>query len=144
MVSCTGYLWSSKLVYTLCLKLARFRSFSGPYFLTFRLNMERYEVPLCIQSKCGKIWARKTLNMDTFHAVLEAVLIWTSGPSFKKQKESFYFFHDEGPYNIETSLLICSAYQWASFYMIGTSVTKELKTQKTKKQWSKRIYIHTI
>ena len=36
----------------------------------------------------------------------------------------FYFFHDRGPYHIETSPLICSANQWAGFYMIGTSVMK--------------------
>ena len=30
------------------------------------------------------------------------------------------------PYHIETSPLICSANQWTGFYMIGTSVMKEL------------------
>ena len=29
---------------------------------------------------------------------------------------------------METSLLICGANQWISFYMIGTSVMKELRT----------------
>ena len=37
------------------------------------------------------------------------------------------FFHDGGPYHIETNPLICSANQWTGFYMIGTSVMKELK-----------------
>ena len=32
--------------------------------------MERYSVSLRIQSEFGKIQARKTLNTDTFHAVL--------------------------------------------------------------------------
>ena len=32
-----------------------------------------------------------------------------------------------GPYHIETSPVICSANQWTGFYMIGTSVMKELK-----------------
>ena len=36
-------------------------------------------------------------------------------------------FHDGGPYHTETSLLICSANQWTGFYIIGTSVMKELK-----------------
>ena len=36
-------------------------------------------------------------------------------------------FHDGGPYHIETSPLICSANQWSGFYMIGTSVMKELR-----------------
>ena len=35
------------------------------------------------------------------------------------------------PYHIETSLLTCSANQWISFYMIGTTVTKELKEYRT-------------
>ena len=34
---------------------------------------------------------------------------------------------DGGSYHIETSPLVCSANQWTSFYMIGTSVMKELK-----------------
>ena len=38
------------------------------------------------------------------------------------------FFHVSGPYDIETSPLICRAYQWPGFYMIGTSVMKELIT----------------
>ena len=37
------------------------------------------------------------------------------------------FFHDGGSYHIETNPFICSANQWAGFYMIGTSVMKELK-----------------
>ena len=35
-------------------------------------------------------------------------------------------FHDGGPCNIETSLLICNAKQWAGFYIIGTTAMKEL------------------
>ena len=35
-------------------------------------------------------------------------------------------FHDEGPYHIEPSSLICIANQWAGFYMVKTSVMKEL------------------
>ena len=37
-----------------------------------------------------------------------------------------YFFHDCGPYHIETSPLICPTNQWPDFYMIGPSVMKEL------------------
>ena len=46
------------------------RSFSGPYFPTFRLNMEKYFVSLRIQSECGKIRTSETPNTDTFHAVV--------------------------------------------------------------------------
>ena len=38
-----------------------------------------------------------------------------------------YLSHDVDPYHIETSPLICRANQWTGFYMIGTSVMKELK-----------------
>ena len=38
----------------------------------------------------------------------------------------FKLFHDGGPYHIETNPLICSAYQWTSFYMIGASVMNKL------------------
>ena len=39
---------------------------------------------------------------------------------------NFNFFDDGGPYHIETSPLISSANQWTGFYVIGTSVMKEL------------------
>ena len=52
-----------------CVKSARIRSFSGPYFHAFGLSMERHGVPLYIQFECGKIRTRKTPNADTFHAV---------------------------------------------------------------------------
>ena len=52
-----------------CVKSVRIWSFSGPYFLAFRLNTERYRVSVRIQFECGKIWTRKTPKTDTFHAV---------------------------------------------------------------------------
>ena len=52
-------------------KKVRIRSFSGPYFPSFGLNTERCGVSLRIQSESGKIWTRKTPNMDTFHAVID-------------------------------------------------------------------------
>ena len=50
------------------LKSVCIQIFSGLYFPDFGLNIEVYRVRK-IQSKCGKIWSRKTLNMDTFYAV---------------------------------------------------------------------------
>ena len=47
------------------------QSFSGPYFPSFGLNTERYEVSFHVQSECEKIKTRKTPNMDTFHAMSE-------------------------------------------------------------------------
>ena len=54
-----------------CVKSVLIRSFSGPYFLAFGLNTERYSVSLHIQSECGKIRTRKIPNTDTFHAVCD-------------------------------------------------------------------------
>ena len=34
--------------------------------------------------------------------------------------------HDRSPYDIETSLLSCSANQWTGFYIIETSIMQEL------------------
>ena len=55
-----------------CVKSARIRSYSGPYFPVFGLNTERYRVSLRIQSECRKMRTRITPNMDTFHAVIFA------------------------------------------------------------------------
>ena len=44
-------------------------SFSGPYFPTFELNVERYSAFLHIQSECRKIQTRKTPNTNTFYVV---------------------------------------------------------------------------
>ena len=50
-------------------KSVRIRSYSGPHFLPFGLNTERYGVSRRIQSQCGKMWTRITPNTDTFHTV---------------------------------------------------------------------------
>ena len=51
-------------------KVSKYRVISGPYFPAFRLNTERYEVFLRIQSECGKITPEITPYLDTFHAVV--------------------------------------------------------------------------
>ena len=56
-----------------CVKSVHIRSFFGPYFPTFGLNVERYSVSLRIQSECGKIRTRKNRNIDTFHAVFRTL-----------------------------------------------------------------------
>ena len=50
-------------------KSVRIWSYSGPHFPALGLNTERYSVSLRIQSKCGKMRTRITLNTDTFYAV---------------------------------------------------------------------------
>ena len=52
-----------------CVNSVHIRSYSGPHFLAFGLNTERYFASLHIQSKCRKMRTRITLNTDTFHAV---------------------------------------------------------------------------
>ena len=42
-----------------------------------------------------------------------------------------YLFHEEGHFHIGTSPLICRANQWTGFYMIQTSVMKELMSSFT-------------
>ena len=43
-----------------------------------------------------------------------------------QQVDSFKFLHDAGRYHIEARPLICWANKWNGFYVIETSVTKEL------------------
>ena len=60
---------------TQCVKSVCIRSFSGPYFPAFGLNIERYGVYFRIQPECGKIRTRKTPNTDFFHAVTQKVCL---------------------------------------------------------------------
>ena len=46
-------------------KVSKYRVFSGPYFPTFGLNMERYFSP-----NAGKYEPEKTPYLDTFHGVI--------------------------------------------------------------------------
>ena len=57
-----------------CVKSVRIRRFSGPDFPAFGVNTERCSISFRIHSKCGKILARKTLDTDTFHVVIDRVL----------------------------------------------------------------------
>ena len=57
---------------THCVKIVRIRSYSGPYFPAFGLNMERYSAHHHIQSECGKIRTRITLYTITFYALIVA------------------------------------------------------------------------
>ena len=52
-----------------CVKSVRTRSYSGPYFLAFGLNTERYSVTLCIQSECRIMRTKITPNTGIIHAV---------------------------------------------------------------------------
>ena len=65
-----GHRKMSDRCFKACVKSVRIRSFSGLYFLAFRLNTERYSAYFRIHFERGKIRTRKTPNMGTFHAVL--------------------------------------------------------------------------
>ena len=64
---------------------------------------------------------QRTLSQKKFRKLLSPSLV----------KFCPYLFHEGGPYHIETSPLICSAYQCTGFYMIGTSVMNKLNVH----QW---------
>ena len=54
-----------------CVKSARIRSYSGPCFPAFGLNMERYGVTLSVQSECGKMRTGVTANTDTSRSAIQ-------------------------------------------------------------------------
>ena len=62
-----------------------------------------------------------------------------SMPYFLRDLKIFFLsielFIEGGLYHIQTSPLICSADQWASLYIIRTSVMKELKLLLSPKKW---------
>ena len=53
-------------------------------------------------------------------------LLWKRLTQFHATGLFLQLFHDACPYHIETSPLICRTNQWIGFYMIRTSVMKEL------------------
>ena len=59
-------------------KVSKYGVFSGPYFLAFGLNTERYFVSLCIQSECGKIRTKKTSVFGHFSHSENHVPIWAN------------------------------------------------------------------
>ena len=56
-----------------CVKRVLIRSFSGLYFPAFGLHIERYGVSPRIQSECGKIQTRKTLNTGIFRTLFRCL-----------------------------------------------------------------------
>ena len=69
----TNYLFNALVI--LGVKSAHIRSYSGPYFPAFGLNMKRHSVSLRIQSEYGKIQTRITPNTGTFYAVIVSLLL---------------------------------------------------------------------
>ena len=64
------------------IKSVRIRSYSGLHFPSFGLNTET----LRIESECGKMQTRITLNTDTFHAVMIIVFCFQICLVYKTNK----------------------------------------------------------
>ena len=72
------------------------------------------------------IWCKHLLKISVF---IHFFSMFFFGPPL--------LFHDGGPYHIEISPFICSANQRTGFYMIGTSVMKELRNRLIHCFWTK-------
>ena len=94
-----------------CVESVCIRSYSGPYFLTFGLNTERYFVFCCIQSKCRKIQTRITPNTETFYAADDIVLlnVWIKWEVIAKVKL----------YTVISSYVICKIKMGSSLAKIS-------------------------
>ena len=53
-------------------KKYQYSEFSNWYFPAFGLNTEIYTANLRIQSECGKIQTRNTLNTNSFHEYVQS------------------------------------------------------------------------
>ena len=72
-----------------CVKSVCIQSYSRPYFPAFGLNTERYSISLRrIQSECGKILTRVTLNTDNFYSVIFTILAKLPAGSKHTRKQS--------------------------------------------------------
>ena len=102
------------------LKSVRIRSFSSPNFPAFGLNTEKYGVSLRIQSKCGKIQARKTPNTDTFHAASNSSTInWWPWSSVLVQKITLAFTFTHTAWKVS---------RWGVFFVPNTGKYRPEKT----------------
>ena len=68
-------------------------------------------------------WCQIAQCTTNIHELWHQALIVMKIKRFWKNS---YLFHDGDRYHVESSPLICSAYQWTAFYMITASVMKEL------------------
>ena len=85
----TNYLFNALVI--LGVKSAHIRSYSGPYFPAFGLNMERHSVSLRIQSEYGKIQTRITPNTGTFYAVIVSLLLISIHPPWDILEINVFF-----------------------------------------------------
>ena len=76
------------------------------------------------------MWCQDNLRLsDCILYWLARLFAWKKVISFLKLAYLYFLlFHDGGHYHIEISPLVCSANHWTGFYVIETSVMKELST----------------
>ena len=91
-------------------KSVRIRSFSGPYFHAFGLNMEIFSVNFRIQSKCEKIRTRKIPSASTIYAV----------SSVRRSHRDFFFIyislHKNWSFPLRVSLVIVTTSTVSSIF----------------------------
>ena len=70
-----------------------------------------------------------SISPSTLQELCKSYSIFTNDIEFLYDTTTLlnYLFYDRVSYHLETSPLICTANQWTGFYMIGTSIMKDLK-----------------
>ena len=86
----------------------------------------------CFLQTFGEVIESNKIFKEKFEAVKYEKAYKDFRPRIKLTVPFFFeLFHEGGPYHIEKTPLIYRANQWTGFYMIGTSVIKELKKYRT-------------
>ena len=124
-----------------CAKSAGIRSYSGPHFPAFGLNMERHSVSLRIQSKCGKMQTRIISNTDTFYAV--KVVIWDGDEEPRDEVYTPWVLNPLLSYMWKKVILN----KWASKYIAQTYLLADIEKMITfhwvhQTSWKLKIYFY--
>ena len=121
-VSAKQGIWEILLLYKYhCVKSARIQSFSGPHFPAFGLNTQRCSASLRVQSECGKIRTRKTLNTGTFLTVYVFLYLRFMSMSTCKIMKSLCHYeqpsvvHNKVEYRFYSTLSLTQAVVFAIF-----------------------------
>ena len=118
-----------KMQYSYLLPFCKsYYSKNNKYIITaFRIMMLRKRTTLNkLLYNSGLKWKYKWRNVIHFTRIKPQWLLRFVKDTFNM----VLHFQDGGSYHIETSSLICYANQWTGFYMIGSSIIKELNWKK--------------
>ena len=117
---------------------SKYGVFSGPYFLTFGLNTDRYSVSLPIQSKCGKMRTRKNSVFEQFSrselyrflilSVTLTVNTWITSTSPLFEVVSPLYFHLSSRNWLSEPWfgrkhVTCVKLPWSFFFLVSVSHT---------------------